>query len=887
MRCTRGDGPPMIRISDDLQTSMAKSDGPTLPEQTAAGMEAPLPLQLTHDSSLSKEKVMANTRSSRESPIDSNLQSHTPIDAQPIQFYEVEACLVNDSDAFDSDRHEMQQTVYDAVFLPDPWWKEHLRAILISFGISILLMATALIAIIFAGFVSYSSRSAPEYPTTPPPPLVEGVSGVISLGAFNGTDCDYCRPFVAIDEDTAVVAPWSNEVLNQIYITDKTEENSFETSQTIDVSVKEQRAIVVGGNVLVVGLPNETEERGAVYVYSKNSTGTWRKIQRIVPTDGQVDAEFGFKVDMDDDVMVIGAYNDRDIERKIGSAYVYRHNGNLWEFEAKLAPPDDGKIADFGRVVAIMRNFIAIGDQAYDPLSKPKHKGAVWIYEYNTSSKSWSLLQFMRNDDCDNWFGSSVSFTYDLGLLVGCAKDDDEAGAVFYYEPSSSAGYALRQKITTSDRDARDLIAQADSMAVYSNVMAVGTGKAKNGSVYIFLKKNDAWVEVEKIPSPPDQVNFGRGVAMSGGNLIVSADHNAFYYELIEGPSMLHCMPAKAGSALLDTDCVENCKPNIAIDRNIAAVADVKSIRVYSHDDNNFTMNASFEVDAPIKAVSVSDGTIIAGVTWKNEVRVFEMSPDDIWIETPSLPHNVSDPKESFGEAVDIDGDIAAVGANAYRTGDGSVYVFRRGIQTSWVEEGRLLPDDPYLKGFGTVLSVVNNTIAAGDPRYNNTMGVVFVYHYNETSRVWIQMNETISNSDCDGGFGSSLALTRDNGLFIGCPGYQSDMGAVYYYVRSEMGGVYHLIQKLQPVGGKANDEFGGPDQLAVDGGLLVVGTDKEMNGTAHVFAKLNTSWVDVETLHSPHGQRVFGYKVALSKRTLLASSVNYVFPFTLGSDCL
>jgi hypothetical protein len=365
-----------------------------------------------------------------------------------------------------------------------------------------------------------------------------------------------------------------------------------------------------------------------------------------------------------------------------------------------------------------MRNFIAIGDQAYDPSTKPKHKGAVWIYEYNSSSKSSSLLQFIRNDDCDNWFGSSVLFTYDRGLFIGCAKDDDEAGAIFYYEPSSDAGYALRQKITTSDIDAKDLIAQADSIAVYSNVMAAGTGKAENGSVYIFLKKNYVWAEIEKIASPPDQVHFGKGVALSGHNLIVSADHNAFYYELIEGPSTLHCIATSktAGSALLDTDCVENCKPNFAIDRNIAAVADVKSIRIYTRNGNDFKLNASFEVDAPIKAVSVSGGTIIAGVTWKNEVRIFEMSTEmsteDVWVETASLPHNVSDPKESFGEAVDIDGTIAAVGANAYRTGDGSVYVFRRDIQTSWREEGRLLPDDPHLKGFGTALSVVNNTIA-------------------------------------------------------------------------------------------------------------------------------------------------------------------------------
>eukprot|EP00985_Skeletonema_marinoi_P013467 scaffold6686_cov104-Skeletonema_marinoi.AAC.4 len=291
--------------------------------------------------------------------------------------------------------------------------------------------------------------------------------------------------------------------------------------------------------------------------------------------------------------------------------------------------------------------------------------------------------------------------------------------------------------------------------------------------------------------------------------------------------------------------------------QSIVTVADKNSIRIYSHDGNAFKVNASFEVDAPIKAVSVSDGTIIASITSENKVRIFEMSSEDVWTETASLPHNASNPKESFGEAVDIDGDVAVVGANAYRSGYGSMYVFRR-IRANWIEEGKLLPDGSYLNGFGT------------RGQY------LFI-------RVWMQMNGTISNRDCDGGFGSSLALTRDNGLFIGCPGYESDMGAVHYYAQLEIGGVYRLIQKLQAVCGKANDDFGGPNQLAVDGNLLAVGTDKETNGTVHVFAELNSSWVEVETIHS---QRLFGYKVALSGRTLLVSSTHNVFPFSLGSDC-
>eukprot|EP00984_Skeletonema_dohrnii_P025512 scaffold14691_cov152-Skeletonema_dohrnii-CCMP3373.AAC.4 len=62
--------------------------------------------------------------------------------------------------------------------------------------------------------------------------------------------------------------------------------------------------------------------------------------------------------------------------------------------------------------------------------------------------------------------------------------------------------------------------------------------------------------------------------------------------------------------------------------------------------------------------------------------------------------------KVSFGEAVDIDGGVAVVGANAYRSGDVSAYVFRR-IRAKWFEDGKLLPDGSYLNDFGMGLSIV------------------------------------------------------------------------------------------------------------------------------------------------------------------------------------
>lgn len=77
------------------------------------------------------------------------------------------------------------------------------------------------------------------------------------------------------------------------------------------------------------------------------------------------------------------------------------------------------------------------------------------MYEYDSSSKSWNQLNdIMRNGDCDNWFGHSLAFTHEQGLMIGCPQENERAGAVYYYVQSDTSNgkqYVLEQKIMPSD----------------------------------------------------------------------------------------------------------------------------------------------------------------------------------------------------------------------------------------------------------------------------------------------------------------------------------------------------------------------------------------------------------------------------------------------------
>ena len=286
----------------------------------------------------------------------------------------------------------------------------------------------------------------------------------------------------------------------------------------------------------------------------------------------------GRDVEIYNDIMVVGALQDR--EGKIGSAFIYRRNPDTgrWDFEQKLEPPnDEGKIFNFGQVTAIQGNRIAIGDRSYNrERNTPGPKGAVWLYEYDPLTKNWTqpFGEVMTSQLCDNWFGVMLAFTYDAGLVVGCSQDDNKLGSLLYYEPSDKGyEYIFKQKIVASTRIKNDSFGGLDRVSVYGNVLVVSVGKGNNGRVHVFLRKDDVWVEETIIDSEGE--NFGNRVRVSGNNIIVSSLYNAYFYALAEdgGDSPLAgCMISIDEGAIYDNACT-TCSPFVAVDKDGAMIS--------------------------------------------------------------------------------------------------------------------------------------------------------------------------------------------------------------------------------------------------------------------------------------------------------------------------
>ena len=74
------------------------------------------------------------------------------------------------------------------------------------------------------------------------------------------------------------------------------------------------------------------------------------------------------------------------------------------------------------------------------------------------------------------------------------------------------------------------------------------------------------------------------------------------------------------------------------------------------------------------------------------------------------------------------------------------------------------------------------------------------MYEYDLQSNSWEQVNDVLTNDDCDSFFGDILKLTQDGELFIECTGEAistGQTGAIYYYVKQGTDGQYVLQQKI------------------------------------------------------------------------------------------
>ena len=230
------------------------------------------------------------------------------------------------------------------------------------------------------------------------------------------------------------------------------------------------RAVATHGEFAVVGAPWDDDlgsKSGAAYVY-QNIDGTWTQVAKLTASDGESGDNFGFAVDIEEDVIIVGAPNadgddgnPKTPDLDYGAAYVFQlvfpgKGEPQWMETAVLTAEDDGGPFDlFGWSVAVASNTAAVGAIGADLVDEDDDDaGAVFIFDGIPGKPGLSEVITAEKDAAPgDLFGMSVDlednndFAGDGGgshtLAIGAMLSDIgavDAGAVFVYSRSTFAG---------------------------------------------------------------------------------------------------------------------------------------------------------------------------------------------------------------------------------------------------------------------------------------------------------------------------------------------------------------------------------------------------------------------------------------------------------------
>jgi hypothetical protein len=116
-------------------------------------------------------------------------------------------------------------------------------------------------------------------------------------------------------------------------------------------------SVAIDGDRIVAGAFGDAVKgtrAGAAYVYERNGAGDWVEVTKLLASDGQAEALFGYSVAISGDTIVVGAFGDTVNGTWTGAAYVFERNGaGVWVEVAKLLASDSAFEDRFGYAVVV------------------------------------------------------------------------------------------------------------------------------------------------------------------------------------------------------------------------------------------------------------------------------------------------------------------------------------------------------------------------------------------------------------------------------------------------------------------------------------------------------------------------------------------------------
>jgi len=283
-------------------------------------------------------------------------------------------------------------------------------------------------------------------------------------------------------------------------------------------------SLATDGSTLLVGAPNQGDNRGAVYVFEKQSDGSWAPAGHWVASDGAEGDRFGSTIVVDGDVALVGAAR-RD--RAKGAVYDFRRHDGAWTEAGIVTLADASNNVRFGASLALRDGVLLIG------ASRQEREGRVFVYRQVAESGGWAPVATLGpGEEKASRFGERIAFAGDR-IVVAAPATNRSRGAIFTFaldgdEASSAAPMLVPEELSRGAFFGGSIAATATDLWVGAPGMESSSGAA---FVYRWADAMRAWAPAGEFAPEGSafQTAMGRALAATEGMAAVALPGAAMF----------------------------------------------------------------------------------------------------------------------------------------------------------------------------------------------------------------------------------------------------------------------------------------------------------------------------------------------------------------------
>ncbi|MCG3164153.1 MAG: hypothetical protein JMDDDDMK_05636 [Acidobacteria bacterium] len=470
-------------------------------------------------------------------------------------------------------------------------------------------------------------------------------------------------------------------------------------------------SVALDGDRMIVGAApalygNARAERSA-YAFVRN--GGWRPVRQFGAEVGSAYDLFGYAVALDGATALVGAPRGDAAATDQGAAYVFALRDSQHSEQQKLTASDGKENDQFGAVVALDGDTLAVGAPLWDAGGN-QDMGAVYVFTRNGAV--WTFQQRLNGVRGNDRFGQAVALSGDT-LVVGAPRTDYSAGAdqgaVFVYA-RNGATWTFRQVILAGDAAPYDYFGAA--VALDGNTILIGApfddvefsddGLARDqGSAYVYTRDGAGlWTPHSRLFTNTSHSDewFGSAVALDGDTAAVGAPRD----ELVNYRS-------EEGLVYVFTRIFGSWTPHKQFTANDTTGRD--------------HFGSALAISGDILMVGAPDGGFTPPPSpFAGAVYAFTRSPEG-WTQRQKITANDKAENALFGAAIAFNGDRLVVGAPGTNNGAnarvGAAYVFTGsgGTQPLWTQQQKLTASaGSTIQYFGGGVALSDETVAVAAP---------------------------------------------------------------------------------------------------------------------------------------------------------------------------